>query len=195
MGFVGLMRRSLSGQRNIRMHVCCLSRSSKNTPALHSLIVVFFFFSPNENVKLCRWHIFRCLCRVYNSILPQTVLQVLPQSSHHSSHVSYHVTFHIFLACWSQDDRLSHPCYVWWSQVQMRCKFSITQLVLKVCLLWDSEMGRNVIVILTLKLEFIQVYLEVTLTPSGYMREVGYVVIRVEWCKCKFIMEISYILL
>lgn len=54
MGFVGLMRRSLSGQLNIRMHVCCLSRSSKNTPALHSLIVVFFFFSPNENVKLCK---------------------------------------------------------------------------------------------------------------------------------------------
>lgn len=45
-------------------------------------------------------------------------------------------------------------------------------------------MGRNVIIILTLKLEFIQVYLEVTLTPGGYRREVGNVVIRVEWCKC-----------
>lgn len=56
-------------------------------------------------------------------------------------------------------------------------------------------MGRNVIIILTLKLEFIQVYLEVTLTPGGYRREVGNVVIRVGWCKCKFIIEISYILL
>lgn len=123
MGFVGLMRRSLSGQRNIRMHVCCLSRSSKNTSASF-FNCSFFFFSPNENVKLCRWHIFRCLCKVYNSILPQTVLQVLPQSSHHSSHVSYHVTLHIFLACWSQDDRLSNPYYVCWSQVQMRYKSS-----------------------------------------------------------------------
>lgn len=43
--FVGWMRPSLSGQLNIWMNVCCLSRSGENTPALHSVIVSRMFFA------------------------------------------------------------------------------------------------------------------------------------------------------